>query len=182
MNIYSPCFSGDEPLYYECKIQYAGNSSITRSIITPRMVRCRLLVILSPCYWLLLPGKLSPCVCFPVWWLLRNSRVRDGWFSTDLLWNGMNIMSRWCFLMPSLFIIANCLAHVHGTTGCENRRPGSLYHSEPLGPFPLPIQMSQRKRENICHYLWRSRNSVPLEPGHNMAVKAQTPAVWPHSV
>lgn len=147
MNIYSPCFSGEESLYRECKIQYTGNSSLMHSTITQKKICCCLLVILSPCYWLLLPGKLSLSVCFPVWWLLRNSRGLDGWFSTDLLWNRMNIMSRWCFLMPSLFIIANCLAHVQGTTRCENRRPGSLYHSEPLGLFPLPIQMSQRKME-----------------------------------
>lgn len=69
---------------------------------------------LVPWLLILLPGRLSLSVCFPVWWLLRDSRGLDGWFNTDLLWNRMNITSRWCFLVPSLFSGANCLAHVQG--------------------------------------------------------------------
>lgn len=79
------------------------------------MIFCyHLFGIQFPSYWYLLPGNLSLSVCFPVCWLLMDSRSLDGWFSTDLLWNRMNITGRRCFLILSLFSNANCLAHVQG--------------------------------------------------------------------
>lgn len=130
-----------------------------------KMICCCLFGVQFPGYWFLLPGKLSLSVCFPVWWLLMDSRGLDGWFSTDLLWNWMNITSRWCFLMPSLFSSANCLAHVQGDHGLWEQKawqPSSQQASQSTPPFHSVISKEEGGKVSNCLYLQRSSKSLLL--------------------
>lgn len=92
-------------------------SEYLHSIITPKN---DLFVVLDLVSWLLIFCYLASChsaSAFQSGGFPWTAGGLDGWFSTDLLWNRMNITSRWCFLMPSLFSCANCLAHVQGDHG-----------------------------------------------------------------
>lgn len=83
----------------------------------------------------------------------------------------------WC---PACLAVPTALHMCWGTTGCENRRPGSPHHSEPLS-LPPPSHSFVSKEEsgkvNNCLYLQRSSKSAPFEPECN----TMTTWLWRHT-
>lgn len=67
----------------------------------------------------------------------------------------------WC---PACLAMPTALHMCKGTTGCENRRPGSPHHSKPLCLSPLHSVVSKEEggKVNNCLYLQRSSKSAPL--------------------